>query len=608
MFKGRSAYFKLLAATIVLAVMALVFLSPIGNVVFVILLISFIGIPVAMALALIPPIALFLVLASLFAWPVRKRGWKAVLAAFIPAAAAMFLIPAGMNILAEREAQDLVSGDNAPVAAPFTGRSLALLVRPRHKEECLNLCQRALVSGAVQTFIVASMKRTWPEPDLEAEGTAYWLERREKCEPVKLRGKASEFPRSADRQDPSPALRLLIAGGQCLVSSRRLVADADAVLQFAEMVDGRGNRDSLDPFHVPMRAVRLTWHVRDNARFRETIRQTAVEYSVLSLPLMPALLGGAELRMHAGLQRKRRVAGFALDEVDVETLLRDHLKIDLSFDANAAKGMRNAALDSALRSSVGLSDTQQPLVGDVFMELGEGTGEINRANVEKAVSLMEDQRVELPDQVGRLVRAAYKSEPAMRERILSVLFARLDALVQPAPADIRHERSAQLRIMARAVSAIPDDDFARNWSRIRTVLADPEATSIFSDEVRRSRLAGTEALDDLVALVDAASPLAGDVVRRNKFLRGNRFVALATICRMGEDAAALLPAIEDRVRRGVLPLADSSDLRLVATTLQGLGGNPAMIREHAKSDPNQKDFANTVEKTLLEVNKRKRCF
>ncbi|MCB1457309.1 MAG: hypothetical protein KDJ51_14400, partial [Nitratireductor sp.] len=196
MFKGRSAYFKLLAATIVLAVMALVFLSPIGNVVFVILLISFIGIPVAMALALIPPIALFLVLASLFAWPVRKRGWKAVLAAFIPAAAAMFLIPAGMNILAEREAQDLVSGDNAPVAAPFTGRSLALLVRPRHKEECLNLCQRALVSGAVQTFIVASMKRTWPEPDLEAEGTAYWLERREKCEPVKLRGKASEFPRS----------------------------------------------------------------------------------------------------------------------------------------------------------------------------------------------------------------------------------------------------------------------------------------------------------------------------------------------------------------------------------------------------------------------------
>ena len=74
------------------------------------------------------------------------------------------------------------------------------------------------------------------------------------------------------------------------------------------------------------------------------------------------------------------------------------------------------------------------------------------------------------------------------------------------------------------------------------------------------------------------------------------------------DLEEVVPAIEDRVRRGVLPLADSSDLRLVATTLQGLGGNPAMIREHAKSDPNQKDFANTVEKTLLEVNKRKRCF
>ncbi|MEZ5872736.1 MAG: hypothetical protein R3D32_13030 [Nitratireductor sp.] len=608
MFRGRSAYFRLLAATVMIVFLALVFLSPIGNAVFVVLAISVIGIPVALALSLIPPVALLLSFASIFAWPMRKHGWVAVLLAFIPAAAAMFFIPVGMNIIAEREAQDLVSGDIAPVTAPFAGRTLALLVRPGHREECFNLCQRALVSGAAQTFIVASMKKTWPNPDFGAEGTAYWLERREKCEPVKLRGEASEFPRSVDRQDPSPALRLLVAGGQCLVSSRRLVADADAVLQFAEMVEGRSNRNSLDPFHVPMRAVRLSWNVREGTRFRELIRQTAVDYSVLSSPLMPALLGGAELRMHAGLQRKRRKAGFAFDEVDVETLLRERLKIDLSFDANAATRTRDAVVDAALRSGASLSATQQSLIGDMFLELGEKGQEINPANVEKAVSLIEDQRVELPDQLERLVRAAYKSEPATRERVLSALFVRLDAIAQHVPADKRRERSAQLRILTRAVSAIPDTDFARNWPRLRMVLADPEATSIFSDEVRRSRLAGAAAHDDLIALVDAASPLAGEEIRRNKFLRGNRFIAMATICRMGRDAAGLLPVIEDRVRRGVLPLADSSDLLLVATTLQGLGGNPGMIRDHAESGSSQKNFAETVEKTLLEVAKRKRCY
>ncbi len=608
MFKHRSAYSLLVILAAFLGVAALIFLSEIGNLIFVVLMISVIGIPVAIALAAIPPLALLFALATLFAWPFRKSGWRAVVLAFIPAAATMFLIPLGLNVLAEKEAHDFVSGEKDESIAPFKGDTLGIFVPPKHAEECLDLCQRVLVSGAAKTFIVARSKKTWPDPDYSAEGTAYWLERKSACEAVKLRDNVSELPRVKDRPSAAPALRLLMAGGNCLVSAKRPVTDADAVLHYAEMTEGRSSRFSFNPFYVPMRATRLSWHVQDGGKFTEVFRNTAVEYSVLFSPLVPGLQGGAELRMYAGLYRLARKLGTPREAIDVEALLRNRLKIDLKFDANAAGEQRDIAIDAALRGGKELTGAEHLLVGDVFAQLGDDGGEINKANVDKAISLLADPRFEIPDQVNRLVRAAYKSDANTRDKALSALFDRLDAISRPVPRERQQARSMSLRLLKHAVDRIPDEDFARNWPRIRTIFADPETTSIFADEIRRARLVGKPAFADLLGLVDAASPLLGDEYKRNKYLHGNRFVAMGVICRMGPIAAGLLPEIDNRLRAGVLPLREPSDLRLAATTLVALGGDPEMIRALAKPDARQKDFDFKIDKAIAEVRKRNHCF
>jgi hypothetical protein len=194
MFRGRSAYFLLATAATVMGVAALLFLSPVGGVIFVLLMISFIGIPLAVVLSLIPPIALLLVLAAAIAWPFRRRGWPAVLLAFIPAGAMLFYAPGLLNAAADKEAQALAGADMADGARPFAGRSIAVFVPPTHSEECLDFCQRALVSGAVETFLVARSSKTWPEPDFDASGTAFRLVNRPTCDAVKIRDKVRDFP------------------------------------------------------------------------------------------------------------------------------------------------------------------------------------------------------------------------------------------------------------------------------------------------------------------------------------------------------------------------------------------------------------------------------
>jgi hypothetical protein len=116
------------------------------------------------------------------------------------------------------------------------------------------------------------------------------------------------------------------------------------------------------------------------------------------------------------------------------------------------------------------------------------------------------------------------------------------------------------------------------------------------------------AFADLMGVVDAAAPVPGERHSGNKFLRGNRFVAMGAVCRMGPEARKLLPAIEERLRSGAIPLAESSDVRLAAYTLQALGGDPEMVRPLARPGFKQKDFDAQVDAAIAEVRQRGGCF
>lgn len=597
--KSGSPYRKLALAAAIMAFAALICLSPLGAGIFVVLMISIVGIPIGILLMAIPPLALLLVLAAFFAFPFRRFGWAAVLLAFLPAGAVMYFAPFLLNRSADAEAFGLVAGDLDTRPAPFSGRSLAIFVKPRHDDDCLDFCQRALISGAVGTFIVAR-PQSWPEPDFSQEGTGYWLEERANCEPRKLRDNTRGYPVAQDEPSAAPAMRLLMASGKCLVSAPRKVADAEAALFFREMTEGRYHRDSLDPFHVPMRATRVSWYARENGVLTEKLRRTAVEYMTLQAPLIPGLTGGAELRMYAGLMRKTQKTGASEDSLKLDPLL-EALGFDLSIETESIGKTRIASLEAALASAQAPDAATQALAADVFKALDTVDGDFGLA-----MRLLADARFEVPDNLHDYVRAAYKRGGKEGAQAMDAYFGRLETTLFPGSGFADDARTGRLRRLGSAAKNIPDEHFAREWPRLRKVLAEPLAYPGFEDVIRRAHLAGEAAHGDMLGLLDeAAGAEARKPLRKERY--NARYYALYAICRMGQAGRPLIPELERRLADGTIRLGQGSEWEIVGRTLEAIGGDADRIRPHVRPFNDNPKNGEMLDKAIARAKSGRRC-
>lgn len=124
----------------------------------------------------------------------------------------------------------------------------APLPRPRptkrdHSPYCEGLCLHLLFNGQVKSIVVSSVDAYAldPVPDDRANATRFRVERRDKCPPTSEQVRLSEhrthrddalFPLLAggDAQSDMYALNR-IAGGECLISERASLSDADVIIQ-----------------------------------------------------------------------------------------------------------------------------------------------------------------------------------------------------------------------------------------------------------------------------------------------------------------------------------------------------------------------------------------
>src|SRR5215470_4054865 len=92
------------------------------------------------------------------------------------AAASMVAIPLLLSIWPKADVAVLVGFDKTDPIPKWEGGTLAIFKPAKHDIDCGDFCQRALVSGAVSRFMVASFAKTWPDADFAANGVAYRLE------------------------------------------------------------------------------------------------------------------------------------------------------------------------------------------------------------------------------------------------------------------------------------------------------------------------------------------------------------------------------------------------------------------------------------------------
>lgn len=270
-----------------------IWLSGMGCLLQAALIVSIIGVPLALFLTASPTILLYMLIGLPLWLLVRRRGLEAAIAAAaVPMLAVAVLVPLWANRRIDAQAAALVGRDHGgPLRLP-TGKAVAWL-EPQDRPgaaECGEICQRLLFSGTARMVLVG-------EPGAlsgAAPLTAWYIgPRRGPCRPPALPAVLAT-PEDLGMEHigvrrPSLSSRLaaVYGDGQCLFAEPRGIGTADIVL-VSERFAGASLTDPNAAFDLQLVRVdrfgRIRILIRRNGRLVELVRRSrGVAYRLTGL-------------------------------------------------------------------------------------------------------------------------------------------------------------------------------------------------------------------------------------------------------------------------------------------------------------------------------------
>ena len=587
-------------------------------------MISIIGIPLGIALAAAPTFFLL----ALGATAGRKLAKRETLAPALAGAVAMLVLLAagasGFNAILHRTADTLTAGDRDELARPLRAKTLAI-VRPQpHRwpkgtSRCDTICQRLLLSGALERVLHAELPREGkagtdasadgsPVPAWTAatEAVSFRFENRESCPTVVLadvrEASAIEKGRSAAEE-----IRMAVASGRCLVEEAARLGDADFVIEVS--TPHRGLREmaaGLSPWADTVHAERLALFESGPSGFVERYRWTGVETLEHPWILVPTVVGGGELRMEAAFSRsavRRNPRPFADQwhfEPDLGLFLRDEARLEFPATAiasAAAVADRSTIVTAALDREGPLKPVDQRVIEDLFEELQSfqyartkamDTAEAGRREAIRRVALraITDPRVIPPRRTQALVQATIAAGGADTAALASVLFERLSTTDPVLREDHPSYLGWPLDYVAFAVSALPPEAVLPHRDALERLAANPDARVRGSRALVQFSVFGADAGPALLRLVDEAAKMKSSAPPkdrdRDRWERPLR-AALSAMCLAGSRAPELPDALLERLRDGTLPWTPSLSGLLVSTFVQA-GADPEPLRAFLSKD------------------------
>ncbi len=278
---------------IVAAVLGLISLA-VAPTVFVIGMISVIGIPLALLAVVFPTICLLVVLAyvAFRIWP--DQSAFGIARSFLVAFAIMLIVPLLYNIQVKRAVANLASDDLAAALDPLKpDETLVVFGRHRSSQKCFNTCIDLLLSRQIAAFVVASLPRGSTQPDSNARATMHRLERGASCDNKLV------IPKNQSSNENSPgtvahALKAAADRGMCIKSTPVNLADAAPLRAILH-----NDRKYLD---YPERAFFINTMIRPSQiavyaygggeGWSKLMQQTNVSYSLLGPVLVHTIPAG----------------------------------------------------------------------------------------------------------------------------------------------------------------------------------------------------------------------------------------------------------------------------------------------------------------------------
>ncbi|MDZ7628797.1 MAG: hypothetical protein U5J99_10395 [Parvularculaceae bacterium] len=298
-------------------ILAALVLVGIGAGLYIVALISVIGIPIALMLLALPAAAVLYVASELIHQVSRlaaamlggKPLGHVVAAALVVAGS--FLVAQVANFRLGAAARSLDAGD-FDKGQDVSIRTFALTgdqLREINKfPACDELCLQLLISGAAKVVLISGPVDPDAGPAADAPAIAARFEQRATCaEPKHFRNiKDEHAKREASRREKATfdEARRRQEAGLCLIETKSRLGAADAVLAEMKTKTGKSAASAgFDPFADTASATQLSLYRRAGGRFNEVSRRTIVRYEPLLFLAAPTYLNSYGMDVKVGFAR-----------------------------------------------------------------------------------------------------------------------------------------------------------------------------------------------------------------------------------------------------------------------------------------------------------------
>lgn len=563
------------------------------------LLISIIGIPVALILALMPLLFLFMLTAGSAFAIIRMTGFRLVparYAAAVTAIVALAALPFWANAKLENTSSRLLEGDHNSIGNPFNAKILAVVASSRvtRSNVCESLCQRLLLSGAVEGYLAVAAKPSSVALKDDLTGTLFRMEQREECPTVEIPASFENViegtSHTASRHLSDKAMRARIASGHCLVKERASLARADAIVVAGEVRSGIVAFDAgFDAFADTIQAHRVAYFERKEDAFRERFRETSVAMEKLTPILMPSFLMARylPLKIDSGFIRytvRRGETTWFTEQANIDHFLKDTMNLDLSVSADAHSDKTRQLIRNALDKSGEVDRATLDAIKD-WLDGQWLRRSFTRRDADLALRVLTDRRVPVPYAAAAPIRKIETAAPDLIAPLATILFDRLNETDPHETLTIQRagERPFTSRpfvSLSKAIGNLPDRAIPPFKVELERLARDPVARSPALKAIVRLSAIGEEAVPIFIDLVDEAERLGPHSDWYMPYM-----IALEGLCLMESEGQAAVPQIFQRWDSGAVPARRNPVIwDLEITTLVRLGADHEEVWKRVRSD------------------------
>ncbi|MGB7268663.1 MAG: hypothetical protein WBC90_03950 [Albidovulum sp.] len=594
---------------IILGLFSAFCLSPAGSFIALVGAIAIVGLPLSLIIAVAPSLFLCLILSfgvhKLL--PMRTSMGKK-LVSFLFACGLLAVPPYLMNAKLTSSAEKQLAGDVDVIPPDIRFATLGVIQTRKHPEftktpmGCDDFCQRALLNTQVEKMIMTRAMNPATQIDWNQDARAYWFEQRENCPEIELEENRNQLefynldPNETgsvlEKKSAADLIRLQVAQGNCLVSAPAKIGQADGVLVYGEMKEGKSMYNAgLDFFADTVRSGQLSLYQKMSTQMELIFRTTAVEYEI-HLPLVfPSIVTGYGFEVAPGFPRTKEFLGGAKKYSlgpQVVPFLADRLEFELGLSTGEADQDTHAIIRAALDKPGDLSPNTLAVIDDFFQDI-DYTKPMSREKLYVALRAFQDFRVPFPQYAWQATLALKNQGSESASDIAAALFVRFNGF-EPEANVHPYNAYRPLAAIASAISHLPEGAILPYFPELKDLAYDPVARIYGYKMLSHLGDFGAKSAPLLLYLIDDAERAQSDptINHPNKW-QHPYLAAIGGLCRLARteyskvEREAHLEELYQRLDAGLIEKSGSY-LRQTINMFYSLGADPERLWSYLKSD------------------------